>query len=69
MRPLDIQERLDRIEERMATREDIAELHAEVLRVRSSPLRRLGTAIFVAAIVIGFVALVLVFADRLGIAP
>ena len=69
MRPVDVHERLDRIEERMATRDDIAELHAEIARMRRPPLRRLGTALFVAAMAIGFAALVLVYADRLGLAP
>ena len=68
MRPLDIHERLDRIEERMATREDIAALHAEIVRLRRSPLRRLVAALLVAATAIGFAVLVLVYADRLGIA-
>ena len=68
MRPLDVHERLDRIEERMATRDDIAALRAEMARMGRSPLRRLGSAVFVAAIVIGFTALVVVFADRLGMA-
>ena len=67
MRPLDIHERLDRIEERMATREDIAALHAEIVRLRRSPLRRVVAALFVAATAIGFAVLGLVFADRMGV--
>ena len=68
MRPLEVHERLDRIEERMATRDDIAALHAEIVRLRRSPLRRVVAALFVAATAIGFAALVLVYAARLGIA-
>ena len=66
MRPLDIRERLDRIEERMATRDDIAALRAGMGR---SPRRRLGAGLFVAGIAIGFTAPVAVYADRLGMAP
>ena len=69
MRPLDIQERLDRIEERMATREDIDELRREIVRMRPSRRRRLGAAVFWGAAGLGFAVLVLVFADWLGIAP
>ena len=69
MRPLEVHERLDRIEERMATRDDIAELHAEIARLRRSPRRRLAAVVFAAAMAIGFVTLVLVYADRPGIAP
>ena len=68
MRPLDIHERLDRIEERMATRDDIAALHAEIVRLRRSPLRRLAAAVLVAATAVGVAVLVLAYADRLGIA-
>ena len=66
MRPVNVHERLDRIEERMAAREDIALLQAEVSRMWRSPLRRLDTAVFAVAIVFGFMALMLAFADRLG---
>ena len=67
MRPLEVHERLDRIEERMATREDIAALHAEIVRTRRSPLRRLVAAVLVAATAVGFAVLGLVFADRMGV--
>ena len=67
MRPLDIHERLDRIEERMATRDDIAALHEEIVRTRRSPLRRLVGAAFWTAIALGSAVLGLVFADRMGV--
>ena len=67
MRPLDIHERLDRIEERMATRDDIAELHAEIVRLRRPPRRRLGAAAFWTAMALGSALLGLVFADRMGV--
>ena len=69
MRLLDVHQRLDRIEETMATRDDVAELRAEIARLRRLPWRRLGGLVLVAVIVIGFTALVLVFAVRPGIAP
>ena len=69
MRPLDVHQRLDRIEETMATRDDVAGLRAEIARLRRSPWRWLGGLIFVAVLVVGFTALVLVFAARPGIVP
>ena len=65
----DIAGRLARIEETMATQDDVAELGAEIARLRRSPWRRLGVTVFIAVLVIGFAALVLVFAVRPGIAP
>ena len=69
MRPLDVHQRLDRIEETMATRDDVADLRAEIARLRRSPRRWLGGLVFVAVLVVGFTALVLVFAVRPGIVP
>ena len=69
MRPLDVRERLDRIEETMATRDDVAELRAEIAQVRRLPWRWLGGLVLVAVLIVGFMALVLVFAVRPGIVP
>ncbi len=65
----DIGEHLARIEETMATRDDVAGLRAEIARLRRSPWRWLGGLVFVAVLVVGFTALVLVFAVRPGIVP
>ena len=62
--PPDLHERVARIEETMATRDDVAELRAEIARLRRLPWRGLGSAILVATLVIGFTALVLVFASH-----
>ena len=53
----------------MATRDDVAGLRAEIARLRRSPWRWLGGLVFVAVLVFGFTALVLVFAVRPGIVP
>ena len=65
----DIGERLARIEETMATREDIAGLRAEIQRLRRSPRRRLLNMVFWAAVAIGFAGLMAAIASRVGIAP
>ena len=54
MRPLGVHDRLDRIEETMATQDDVAELRAEITRIRRSPWRGLGSTVFVAVLAIGF---------------
>ena len=65
----DISERVARIEETMATREDIAGLRAEIRRIGRSPRRRLATAIFWSAVAIGFAGLMAVVVGGFGIAP
>lgn len=65
----DIAERLARIEETMATREDIAGLRTEIQRLRRSPRRRLLGMVFWAAVAIGFAGLMAAIASRVGIAP
>ena len=57
----DLNERLARIEERMATRDDVDELRALLDRRASPGLRWAGSALFSAALTVGFLALVLVF--------
>ena len=57
----DLDERLARIEERMATRDDVDELRALLDRRASPGLRWAGSALFSAALTVGFLALVLVF--------
>ena len=69
MRPPEVHERFDRIEETMATRDEVAGLRAEIARFRRSPWRWLGGTVFVAVLVIGFAALVLVFTVGPGIVP
>ena len=59
-RPPDLAERVARIEETMATREEVAELRAQVERGETSA-RWLRGALSTAAIVLGFLALLLVF--------
>ncbi len=59
--PPDLNERLARIEERMATRDDVDELRALLDRRASPGLRWAGRALFSAALTVGFLALVLVF--------
>ena len=59
--PPDLAERVARIEERMATREDLAELRALVERRRRPLLGWLGGTLSTAAIAAGFLALLLVF--------
>ena len=61
-RPPDLNERLARIEEKMATRDDVEALRALVDRRTAPGLRWAGGALFGAAVTIGFVALVLAFA-------
>ena len=61
-RPPDLDERLSRIEEKMATREDLEALRALVDRRTAPGLRWAGRALFGAAIAIAFLALVLAFA-------
>ena len=58
--PPDLAERVARIEERMATRDELAELRAAVER-RDAMARRLGRAVSAAAIALGFLALLWVF--------
>ena len=65
----DIGERLARIEETMATQEDIAGLRAEIQRLRRSPRRRLLSMVFWAAVAISFAGLMAVVAGGIGIAP
>ncbi len=60
-RPPDLAERVARIEERMATRDDLAELRALVERRRRPLLGWLGGTLSTAAIALGFLALLLVF--------
>ena len=62
--PPDLYERVARIEETMATRDDVAELRAEIARRRRPPWRNLGGTVLLATLVIGFAALVLAFASR-----
>ena len=59
-RPPDLHERVARIEETMATREEVAALRARVAR-REASARWLRGALSTAAIAIGFLALLLVF--------
>ena len=60
-RPPDLNERPARIEEKMATRDDVEELRALVERRTAPGLRWAGRALFGAAIAMGFLALVLAF--------
>ena len=53
----------------MATRDEVAELRAEIALVRRSPRRRLATAVFWAAVAIGFAGLMAAIASRVGVAP
>ena len=53
----------------MATRDDVAELRAEIAVVRRLPWRWLGGLVLVAVLIVGFTALVLIFAVRPGIVP
>ena len=60
-RPPDLNERLARIEEKMATRDDVAELRT-AFEANSRPMARwLGGAVIGAALTVGFLALILVF--------
>ena len=60
-RPPDLNERLARIEEKMATRDDVAELRA-AFEANSRPMARwLGGAVFGAMLTVGFLALILMF--------
>ena len=60
-RPPDLNERLARIEEKMATREDVAALRV-VIESRGPPIQRwLGGAVFAAVLAVGFLTLVLIF--------
>ena len=65
-RPPDLAERVARIEEKMATRDEVDALRAEVALMRRSPWRWLGGPVLVAALAVGFTALVLIFAVRPG---
>ena len=58
--PPDLAERVTRIEERMATREEVDELRALVQR-REASARWLRGTLSTAAIALGFLALLLVF--------
>ena len=60
-RPPDLNERLARIEEKMATRDDLAELRAAFEANRPPMARWLGGAVFAAVLAVGFPALVLIF--------
>ena len=60
-RPPDLNERLGRIEEKMATRDDLAELRAAFEANRPPMARWLGGAVFGAAPTVGFLALILIF--------
>ena len=68
-RPPDLHERVARIEETMATREDIAGLRAEIERIGRSPRRRIATVVFWAAVTFGFAGLMAAVAGRVGIGP
>ena len=60
-RPPDLNERLARIEEKMATRDDVAQLRSTI-QSRGAPLHRwLGGAVFAAVLAVGFLALVPIF--------
>ena len=59
-RPPDLHERVTRIEEKMATREEVDELRVLVQR-RETTARWLRGALSTAAIAAGFLALLLVF--------
>ena len=59
-RPPDLHERVARIEETMATREEVAELRALVER-REVSARWLRGALSTAGIALGFLALLLIF--------
>ncbi len=59
-RPPDLAERVARIEERMATRDDLAELRA-LIETRHATARWLRGTLSTAAIAAGFLALLLVF--------
>ena len=59
--PPDLNERLARIEEKMATREDVEALRALLDRRALPGLRRAGGVLFGAALTLGFLALVLAF--------
>ena len=60
-RPPDLNERLARIEEKMATRDDVAELKA-AFEANSPPMACwVGGAVFGAALTVGFLALILMF--------
>ena len=68
-RSSDIAERLARIEETMATREDVAGLRAEIARLQRPPARSFAGTVLWTVTVLGFLVLAAVFADRFGIAP
>ena len=59
--PPDLNERLARIEEKMATHDDLDELRALLERRALPGLRWAGGALFGAALTVGFLALVLAF--------
>ena len=59
-RPLDLNERLARIQEKLATCDELAELRTLVER-RNTVARRIGRAASAAVIAAGSLALVLVF--------
>ena len=59
-RPPDLAERVARIEEAMATREEVAELRATVER-REASARWLRGTLSTAAIALGFLVLLLIF--------
>ena len=59
-RPPDLAERVARIEEKMATRDEVEELRAAVESQRASA-RWIGGALSTAVIALGFLALLLAF--------
>lgn len=60
-RSSDIAERLARIEESMATREDVAGLRAEIARIRRAPPRRYTAVVVCVAVLVGLLAPVVLF--------
>ena len=62
MRRGDIEERLARIEHRMATRDDIAELREAVEALGPPSRRRLGGTLLGVALFVGLLALALAYA-------
>ena len=59
-RPPDLAERVARIEEKMATREEVAELR-ELIERRETTARWLRGALSTAVVALGFLALLLIF--------
>ncbi|MDE0048781.1 MAG: hypothetical protein OXO52_03280 [Rhodospirillales bacterium] len=57
--PPELHERVSRIEEKMAMRDEVAALRL-LIETRNATLRRVGRALFGAAIAIGFLVLLLI---------